>query len=286
MSNAFRERGVTDPRRSAEVLLEHVIKMERIRLYAHADRPASPDELAELRALAQRALHLEPVQYLVGEWWFFGLPYYVDKRVLIPRPSTETLVEEILQGLKRSGRSDQELLIADVGTGSGCIACALLKGLPNARAIAIDISVDAIDVARSNVERHSLSDRVVLIQGNLCDPLPGHEWVTQRGGVDVLASNPPYIPDAEWDAPDQVGEDVRKWEPTGALRGGTDGLDLVRPLIENGRKLLRSGGIFAVEIAASTAHEALDLFEATGDFEQARTIRDLEGHDRVVVGTK
>ena len=108
MVGAFEGKGVTDPRWSAEVLLEHVLKMERIRLYAHADRPASPEELGELRGYVRRALELEPIQYLVGEWWFFGMPLFVDKRVLIPRPATETLVEEVLQGLKRAGRADEE----------------------------------------------------------------------------------------------------------------------------------------------------------------------------------
>lgn len=286
MTTAFSEKHVTDPRRSAEVLLEHVINMERIRLYAHSDRPASPDELASLRELVKRALQLEPVQYLVGEWWFFGIPLYVDSRVLIPRPSTETLVEEVLETLKRQERADAPLLIADVGTGSGCVTCALLKQLPNARAIAIDISQDALAVASKNFQRHNLQDRVSLVEGDMCLPLKGHAWLDDPSMLDVLVSNPPYIPDHEWETPGLVGDDVKAWEPTNALRGGPDGLDLVKPLLRDGVPLLRDQGIFAVEVAASTAQAVARLAIETTTLNSIRVIQDLEKHDRVVFGLR
>lgn len=282
MVDAFESKGVTEPRRSAEVLLEHVLKMERIRLYAHADRPASPEELSTLRSLVKRALALEPVQYLVGEWWFYGMPLHVDRRVLIPRPCTETLVQYVLDTLKRDGRTNEPLRIADIATGSGCIACALLKSLPNATAIATDIDQDALDVAQANAERHNLAHRMQCTLGNLAEPLTHQNGPTHPPLFDVIVSNPPYIPDTEWNAPGMVGEDVRAWEPEHALRGGHDGLDLIRPLITHAAPLINERGIVAIETAASHIAQAHSLLRAARQWSSTHIIKDLEGHERVI----
>src|SRR6185295_16304457 len=139
-------------RLQAELLMAHVLGCERLRLYMDADRPASPLERSALRDLVGRALGHEPVQYLTGEAWFFSLPFKVDRRVLIPRPATETIVEHVLQHARAEagfgGKTGEGVVIADVCTGSGCIAIALLKNLPQARAVATDVSPDALEVAR------------------------------------------------------------------------------------------------------------------------------------------
>jgi len=279
LSEAFAKEGLDSPRLSAELLVAHVLGCERLRLYMDVDRPASPLERQALRDLTARALAHEPVQYLVGEAWFFSLPFHVDKRVLIPRPSTETLVELVLQHARSEPGFDRAT-IADIGVGSGAIVIALLKNLPQARAVAVDISADALDVARANAERHGVLDRLELVEGTLLAPLGGHPL-----GRDLhyLVANPPYIPDHEWA---DVPRNVKEHEPERALRAGVDGLEFVRPLIEEGPKRLRPGGLLLVEIAASTADDVRVIAEGHPLFENVRIERDLEGHPRVLVARR
>jgi len=289
MTGAFRERGLDSPRLLAELLLAHVLECERLTLYTQADRPATTDEREQLRALVGRALRHEPVQYLVGEGWFFSMPFTVDRRVLVPRPATETIVEHVLQRVRRDcaslgcGPDGESLVFADVCAGSGCVAIALLKHLPRARAVASDLSPDALDVARANAERHNVLDRLTLAQGDLLAPVDARRATLAPEGFHFVLSNPPYIPDHEWDA---VEPNVRDFEPELALRGGADGLDLVRPLLRGAPAPLRPGGELLVEVAASTARNALALAQAETDLRDARILKDFEGFERVVVATR
>lgn len=285
IAGAFERAEHDSPRLSAELLLAHVLGCDRLRLYTEVDRPATPIERDALRALVQRALKHEPVQYLVGESWFFSMRFQVDQRVLIPRPCTETMVEHVLQHARATAGlgSGGAFLLGDVCTGSGCIALALLKNLPNARAVASDLSADALDVARLNAERHKLADRLTLLKGDLLDPLVKHPAGQQ---LHYLVSNPPYIPDSEWNQPGMVGPDVKAFEPESALRGGADGLKFVRPLIEHGPERLRSGGQMLIEIAASTADEVLKLARANAALVDVKILKDLEGHQRVLLATR
>ncbi len=287
MTKAFRERDLDSPRLLAELLLSHVAGCERLALYTHADRPASNDERERLRALVGRALKHEPVQYLVGEGWFFSMPFLVDPRVLVPRPATETIVEHVLQRIRQDcasldcGPDGEGLAIADICTGSGCVAIALLKNLPMARAVASDISADALEVARLNAERHGALDRLTLVEGNLLAPIERVKGEIAPDGFQFVVSNPPYIPDHEWDA---VETNVKGFEPTIALRGGADGLDLVRPLIAGAHELLRTNGEMLIETAASNAQAAAAL--ARDKYADVRVLKDFEGFDRVVAATK
>jgi release factor glutamine methyltransferase len=282
MAAAFTEKGLDSPRLCAELLLARVIGCDRLRLYMDADRPAAPLEREALRGLVGRALKHEPVQYLVSEAWFFSLPFGVDKRVLIPRSCTETIVEHILQhhraepGFAPGGA----VTLADICTGSGCIAVSLLKNLPNAHAAAVDISKDALAVARDNAERHK------VLEGDLLSPLVGHPSGQQ---LHYLVANPPYIPDHEWNSTDPakaVGPNVKGFEPEIALRGGPDGLRFVRPLIEQGPKHLRPGGLLMIEIAASTADAVLALAAASPLLAAPRIINDLDDHPRALLASK
>ena len=264
MGEAFTKKGLDSPRLLAEMLVAHVLGCDRIRLYMEADRPATPLERSALRDLVQRALAHEPVQYLVGEAWFFALPFKVDRRVLIPRPSTETIVETVLQHerTRHQGTAPrgEGVLIADVCTGSGCIAVALLKNLPGARAVATDLSPDALDVARGNAQRHGVLDRLELLPGNLLEPLRDHPVAGGAGAVDYLVSNPPYIPDHEWDA------------------------DFIRPLAAHAPTLVKPGGLLLIEVAAAHADEARALVDAAGVLTDVRVLKDVDGLPRVVVG--
>lgn len=286
MQQAFHAKGLDSPRLLGEMLLSHVIGCERLKLYTDPDRPASPLERDLLRDLAGRALKHEPVQYLVGEAWFFGLPFKVDPRVLIPRPATETIVEEVLQHARatrgEAGSKGQGVLIADVCTGSGCIAIALLKRLPEARAVASDISDPALEVARENAIRHGVQERLDLLAGDLLSPLVEHPATRGPGHIDYLVANPPYIPDDEWAA---VPPNVREYEPERALRGGPDGLDFVRRLLtEDGGapRLLKPGGLMLIEVADSRAEAAAGLLRGLRDEDDVRVLRDFEGLPRIV----
>jgi release factor glutamine methyltransferase len=285
MGEAFSAKGLDSPRLCAEILLAHVIGCDRLRLYMEADRPASPLERSELRDLVRRALEHEPVQYLTGEAWFFGLPFHVDRRVLIPRPATETIVEQVLQHARsrfgHAGETGEGLLIGDVCTGSGCVAIALARRLPEARLIATDASEEALEVARRNRARHQVVERVELIRGDLLAPLREHPIAGRDRALTYLVANPPYIPDREWE---DVDANVRLHEPEMALRGGTDGLDFVRPLAEEGPDLVAPGGLILIEVAASASEEARALVEAHRRVHHAEVAFDHEGLARVVVG--
>jgi len=282
ISGALERKGLDSPRLCAELLVSHVLGCERLRLYMEADRPAEPLELATLRDLTRRALDHEPVQYLVGEAWFFSMAFKVDQRALIPRPSSETIVEHVLQ-LERSDSSlapGGSLALADIGTGSGCLAIALLKHLPGARAIATDVSAPALELTRENAARHGVLDRLDLARGDLLEPLRD-----RPGGapLDVLVSNPPYIPDAEWG---EVARNVRDYEPEGALRGGPDGLRFVGPLIDRAPSALVEGGALAIEIASSSADEALARARANPRLGDAHVLDDFEGLARVLAARR
>lgn len=273
MTETFTRRDLDSPRLSAEILLSHVLGCDRLRLYMETDRPASPGERDRLRDLVRRALSHEPIQYLTGEAWFFGMAFKADRRALIPRPSTETILEHVLQ---RERAAERPPRIADVCTGSGCIAVALAKHLPRARMTATDISPEALALARENTERHGVADRIEFVEGDLLAPLAGH------GPFDWIVSNPPYIPDHEWDA---VEPNVKNHEPHLALRAGRDGLQYVRPLIESAPPLLADAGEILIEIAACTAGDVRSLAAKAG-WSKISVLKDHEAYDRVLTARR
>lgn len=270
MGSAFGQKGLDSPRLLAELLMAHVLGCERLRLYMEADRPASDEERARLRMLVGRALKHEPVQYLVAEAWFFSMPLYVDSRVLIPRPSTETIAECVVQSARGL---DGVVRIADVCTGSGCLAVAMAKHIPGATVVASDVSKDALEVARMNAERHGVTDRIQFGFGDLLAPLEC------EAGFDFLVANPPYIPDHEWR---EVEPNVRDHEPELALRGGVDGLELIRPIIREAPSKVRPGGVLCVEHAASHAEDILAFANDMGEWCDAEILEDFEGLPRVL----
>lgn len=254
---ALEKKGIDSPRLSAEMLLAHVLSLPRLKLYMDPHRPTSDLERAAFRDLVERALAHEPVDYLVGQAPFFSMMLKVSPAVLIPRPSTETLVEHVLQHNRRTPGFGKPR-IADVGTGSGAIAIALARQFKQAGTeaviIATDLHDDALAVARENAAKIGVADLIDFRQGDLLKPLAGEK-------LTYLLSNPPYIPDHEWAA---VEPNVKDHEPTHALRGGSDGLDLIRPLIAGARSLLSEPGQLCVEIAACQRADVLELAKAAG----------------------
>ncbi len=291
MNESFTKKDLDSPRRMAEMLLAHVVGSDRLKLYMDPDRPATPIEREQLRELVKRALAHEPIQYLVGEESFFGMSFVVDQRVLIPRPSTQTIVEEVLQHA-RNNPSDNALresdagtgiMIADICTGSGCIAAALARHLPGARVIATDLSADALACAKENIDAHKLGDRVELIQGDLLDPIERHPIAGNDASFRYICTNPPYIPDHEWDS---VEPNVKDHEPTTALRAGADGLQFVAPLIQASPRLLEPGGMLLVEIASCTAQQCIQLAQSHKLLTNERIAKDSDGLDRVLIATR
>jgi release factor glutamine methyltransferase len=211
--------------------------------------------------------------------------------VLIPRPSTQTLIDEVLNHARRNpddrtlrdSDAGVGMMIADVCTGSGCIAAALAKNLPGCRVIASDLSDDALEVAQMNITKYDLEERVELVQGDLLEPIFAHPVAGQKGSLHYLCSNPPYIPDHEWDA---VEANVKDHEPTMALRANDDGMQFVAPLIQQGPKLLSKGGLLLIEIAACKAQRSLELAAAHADLKRERIAKDSDGLDRILIAEK
>jgi release factor glutamine methyltransferase len=264
------ERGTETSRLDAEVLLGHVLGMQRLDLYLAWDRPLSNDEKDRYReCLRRRAAH-EPVAYITGTREFYSIAFRVSPSVLIPRPDTEHLVARALEILK-TFPSDQSSLVADIGTGSGAIAIAVASHCPSARFIATDISPDALDVARCNAERLGLDNRIRFIEADL---LEGVEET-----FDLVVSNPPYI--AETDRP-TLAPDVRDFEPSGALFSGPDGLDAIRRLIPAVAERLRPGGWLAMEVGAGQSQLVANLLDVDGRYEPAVIALDYAKIERVV----
>jgi len=267
----FRGRGIEQPRLDAEVLLAFALHATRVQLIVDSQRPLVPDELARFRELVKRRRAREPVAYLLGEREFYGRAFRVDRRVLIPRPDTETLVEV---GLARTATRSMSARVLDLCTGSGCIAISLALERPTTRVHAADIDAGALLVARANAHRLG-AYRVSFSQGDLYEGLQA-----PFGEFDLIVSNPPYIPTGDLAG---LAADVRAFEPTRALDGGDDGLDLLRRVIAGARALLSPGGALAVEVGAGEADAVAKLF-AAGGYGDVTKSADYGKVDRVVHG--
>ncbi len=268
----LQSKNVDSPRLAAELLLAEILELPRIKLYMELDRPASPLERAAYRELVEQAAKHEPVQYLIGKAAFFSSDFIVNKHVLIPRPSTETLVQHVIQHSRLATGFDNPL-IADIGTGSGCIAISLAKHIQGSHIIATDISAEALEIAQNNAKIHSVNDQIEFRRGPLFEPL-------QNSRFAFIISNPPYISDAEWQ---QVAPNVRDYEPTSALRAGTDGLDIIKPLIQNAHNYLQTPSQLVIEIAASQKKTVLDLARNAQSLTDPHVIADAQGFDRMLI---
>lgn len=262
--------GLEESSLEAEVLLMHVMGVSRAYLHSHLDQPATADDKASYLSLLDRRSTREPLAYITGTREFYGLDFCVDRRVLIPRPETEMLVEECLRLLGR-GNSHAPVL-SDVGTGSGAIAVTLAHHLPQARVYAGDVSPEALHVASLNCARHAVQERVTLLQGNLLGPLPEP--------VDVILANLPYVPSTTIAT---LAPEVSVYEPRQALDGGRDGLDLVRQLLAEAPSRLRPGGRIVIELGSDQGTEAARAAAGAFSGSWIRIVQDLAGLDRVLV---
>lgn len=265
----FRARGIESPRLDAELIVAHTLKIDRMRVILDAERPLEGAELVQLRDLVKRRRAYEPIAYLRGEREFYGLKFRVDKRVLVPRPDTETLVDA---ALTRSMHLSMSMRQLDLCTGSGCVAIAMARQRPTAQVFGSDVSNDALAVARDNALRLGAYN-TAFFESDLFAAFAGKRF-------DVITANPPYIASAEIAT---LMPDVRDHEPKLALDGGEDGLVLVRRIVTDSPAHLEPRGLLAVEIGAGEAPATVALFEA-GGFVDVRVHRDIARIERVVTG--
>jgi release factor glutamine methyltransferase len=247
-------KGVDAPRLQTELLLAHLLKIPRMQLYLNFERTLTPAEVDELRELIQRRGHREPLQHITGTISFCGLELSVDRRALIPRPETEILAERGWKFLQERSRTEQWSPVAlDFGTGTGCLAIALAYHCQDAQVYALDLSSAALALARQNAQRHTIARPIQFIEGGKLQALP------PGLRVDLLLSNPPYIPTAEID---ELQPEVRDYDPRTALDGGQDGLDVYRYLAADAPAFLNPGARLMVEMGDGQAAALLALFEA------------------------
>jgi release factor glutamine methyltransferase len=276
MTERFEENQIESPRLISEMLLTHILGGQRIDLYANADRKATEEERETLRALVKRALAHEPVQYIVGKTWFNGLEFNVNSSTLIPRSCTERLIDQCLHHANELV-AHSPVRVADIGTGTGCIAISIAKHASNCELTATDISAEALALATENASIHSVDSRIEFICGDGLEPL------TNLEPFDIICSNPPYIPDNEML---QLDANVREWEPDLALRGGSDGLQIITPLVENAPKLLANDGLLILEIASSTSRLVLEMARSIDGLRDVSILRDTFGDDRFLRAKK
>jgi release factor glutamine methyltransferase len=243
-ANRLRKSGVPEARREAGSLLAYVLGRDRSFILTHAEDALGDEPAERFRECLERRAQGEPLQYITANQEFFGLDFEVTKDVLIPRPETEVLVET---ALKLFAEPADAPFICDVGTGSGCIVITLMQQLPQARAIAIDISPDALAVARRNAERHSVSERINFVRSDRFAALTLRE---SRASFELIVSNPPYV---EEGAMADLQREVRDFEPRNALLAGADGLDIIRRLLLETPSFLKPGGYFLFEIGFKQA---------------------------------
>jgi release factor glutamine methyltransferase len=264
----LRAHGVSEPRLEAALLLSHTIGRDRVFLIAHDNQVLSREQSETFAVFVSRRAAGEPLQYITGHQEFFKLDFEVTPDVLIPRPETELIVEAVLELFPRN----IDVTFADVGTGSGCIAISILHERPDASAMAIDQSVQALKVAEKNAERHQVRDRMRLVQAHLFRGLPQPEI------FNLIVSNPPYVPDGELSS---LQREVQR-EPRPALAAGAEGLDVIRRLLEEAPRHLHAGGYLIFEFGINQDKAIGELVTGTV-WELIEMRRDLQQIPRTII---
>lgn len=267
----LKDAGIDQPSIDARLMLEVAAGVTRTEIVTDPYRELTTEQQATLEDYLARRARREPVSHIIGRKGFWKILLQVNKNVLTPRPETEVIVDEVLKAFPEQ----MPFSILDLGVGSGTILLAVLAERPAAKGLGVDASAEALAVARDNAASLDLNNRAALMHG---------DWTAGLGdgGFDVVVSNPPYIPTAVIDT---LEPEVRDYEPRLALDGGGDGLDAYRLLAPEILRVLKPGGMFAVEIGHDQSKDVEALFKAAGA-QQVKTIKDLSTHDRVVIGVK
>ena len=256
---------IEDASLEGEILLRHALNVDRVRLYSERDRELSAEQEEGFWHLMQRRLSGEPTAYIIGQREFYGLDFYIDRRVLIPRPETELLVETAL----KLAQTRTIAAIADIGTGCGAIAISLALNLPRIKIFASDVSADALEVARINCQKHGVVDRIQLLYGDMLEPLPEP--------VDLITANLPYVTKGEISR-----SGLADFEPSIALDGGADGLDKIRLLYQQVADKLNHRGCMLLEIGQGQCRVVTSLMQRCFPSASVEVIPDLQGIERIV----
>lgn len=262
-------------------MLAHILQLSRIQLYTQFDRPLTEIELAEFKALLKQRCDRKPLAYLLGKKEFYSMDFYVDESVLIPRTETEMLVDETLRDLSPlpgsvlQSEKEKTIHILEIGTGSGCIAITLAKHLPKSKIVTVDISPQALEVAKKNAEKHQVSDQIIFKEADFLDA----NFSSGTASFDYIVSNPPYIPK---DDISKLEPELHQ-EPLSALDGGRDGLDFYRKLLPWSQKHLAENGTLLLEIGFNQGKD-LEELALKNNFSSFKILKDLAGQDRVFKG--
>jgi release factor glutamine methyltransferase len=295
----FEKKGLPQPRLEAEILLAHVLGIERIDLYLKYDQPVGEAERAAYRDLVRRRAGGEPTRYLTGGCEFMSLAMKVTPACLIPRPETELLVEEVLRlaGVRRQTPAAMAAPAAgaaaadgpaaptapwsaiDLCTGCGCVAVSLAAYLPHSRITATDLSPEALAVARTNAEAHGVAGRMTLLEGDLYEPLDAAD----AQPADVLAANPPYVAQAEWES---LAPEIRLHEPRAALVAGPAGTEIIERILKGAPAYLKPGGALLVEIGDKQGAAVAQKAAAVRGLADVRIVKDYAGLDRILLARK
>ena len=268
---ALSEAGIYEAALESRLLMEHVLQLNRAQLILKSEAVLSQEQIESFEQLIQERRTGRPIQYVLGEWDFFGLRFIVNQHTLIPRPETETLVSLAILALN----NNPEPLIFDIGTGTCCIPISILMNHPGAVCIGVDLSEDALKIAQTNVDMHQLSERITLLHSDLFAAIPEHQK------ADLILSNPPYIETAEIS---RLDPKVKDHEPLMALDGGEDGLVFYKQIINEAPDHLRPGGVLLFEIGHNQADAVTKLLEAKG-FKDISKTKDYADIDRFIQGT-
>jgi len=275
----LKEKEIDSPRLTAEILLSHQLKTDRVNLYLNFDQPLTENEISGYRSLIKRRLLHEPIQYITGIQEFWSLDFMVDPQVIIPRPESELLVE---QAVNRVGtnftQQNRPPRILDLGTGSGVLAISIAKEIPQAQLWATDLSDGALSIARRNAEKHGLSERIKLMCGDLWEPITNLD-VT----FDMIISNPPYVASEEYD---DLAPEVRDHEPRLALDGHEGGMYFIEKILQEGLDYLSPGGWLIMEMSPDQTGKALLLAEQINGYGEKTRIKDYSHVYRVVIAQK
>jgi release factor glutamine methyltransferase len=271
----LKDHHIENPRLNAELLLAHALNLGREGLYVRLHHQIEKEEKEVLEGLVKRRISGEPLQYILGHQEFWSVDLKVDPRVLIPRPETELLVEQALTILSETSFEGAPSVL-EMGTGSGAIAIALAKEMRDMILVAIDISRDALLLAKENAESSGVVHQIQFVNGNLFDP-----FCLLRGGelFDLILSNPPYIPFPEIEG---LAKEVRDHEPIIAVNGGEDGLTFHRTIVSKAPFYLRKGGWLLLEVGQGQGGRVCQLIDESGDFCKPQIVKDLSGIERVV----
>ncbi|MBN2187750.1 MAG: peptide chain release factor N(5)-glutamine methyltransferase [Dehalococcoidia bacterium] len=263
--------GINDSHIEARILLGHITKLSPVQIYTRTEQTLSQEQERALHGLVERRLRQEPTAYIVNHREFYDIDFYVDSRVLIPRPETELLVDAALEFFKNGTCLPSPLLIADIGTGCGAIAISLALNLPQSKIYATDSSYSALEVARLNCEHHKVTRQVTLLQGNLLEPVPEP--------VNLIVANLPYVKSSELA---NLSPEITRFEPRTAIDGGENGLRCIRRLLEQAKEKISHRGCLLLEIGQNQEQDVISLIHSCLKNVSFTFMPDLNGINRVV----